>query len=129
MSRFRSYLTALVMVATVTLPPSALSAREAKLDLTGTWQLMVKTGAIPTAAMLTLKQQGDSLTGLYNSFDLGKAKLTGNYKAEKFHFSFEAKVVGTVVPATFTGIVENDSAMSGAVNISGKAGTFTGKRQ
>ena len=60
MSRFRSYLTAFVMTATVSLLPIAVSAQEGKVDLTGKWQLSVKTSAGTGAPTLTLKQHGDS---------------------------------------------------------------------
>ncbi|MES2180374.1 MAG: hypothetical protein V4550_21155 [Gemmatimonadota bacterium] len=129
MSRFRSYLTALVMTASVSLLPNIAGAQEGKVDLTGKWQLAVKTSAGTGTPTLTLTQQGDSLTGHYSSAVLGESDLAGTFKAGKINFSFKAAIQGTSVAVTYTGAVEADGTLKGEIDIGGQAtGTFTAKR-
>ncbi len=102
-----------------------------EVDVTGTWIFDVTTedggGGTPT---VTLKQEGDQLTGHYSSDQLGEADLAGTVKGREITFSFEADVQGFELEVTYTGTVEGDNAMSGTMSLADLGGgTFTGKRQ
>ena len=131
MSRLRSYLTVAVIAAAAALLPGTLSAQnEGKIDLTGKWLFNVTTDAGTGTPTVTLKQQGDSLTGHYSSQTLGEADLKGGIKDRKFTFSFQANVQGTNLLVTYSGNVEGPDALRGTVNLGGQAsGTFTAKKQ
>jgi hypothetical protein len=101
-----------------------------KVDVTGTWIFDVTTDAGTGTPTVTLKQDGDKLTGHYSSGNLGEADLTGTVKGTDVRFSFTAEVQGTSLPVNYRGTVENNSSMKGTLTISGLGeGTFTGKKK
>jgi hypothetical protein len=126
----RVRLTPLVMALAIALLPATSGAQEKKVDLTGKWLFSVTTDAGTGTPTVTLKQQGDSLTGHYSSQALGEANVKGTIKADKIVFSFTADVQGTALVVTYAGTVEGSDAMKGTVNLGGMgSGTFTAKRQ
>lgn len=106
------------------------AAQAAKIDVTGKWAFTVQTDAGTGSPTVTLKQDGEKLTGHYSSATLGEADLTGSVKGQDIKFSFTADAQGTSLSVTYTGTIENKDAMKGSVDLSGLAtGTFTAKRQ
>jgi hypothetical protein len=98
-------------------------------DVSGKWSFTVTTDAGTGTPTVTLKQQGDSLTGHYSSQLLGERALKGSVKGNTITFTFAADAQGTAFTVTYAGTVEG-SAMKGTVDLGGAAsGTFTAKRQ
>jgi hypothetical protein len=103
---------------------------DAKIDVTGKWLFSVTTDAGTGTPTVTLKQQGDSLSGHYSSQALGEADLKGTVKERKISFNFRVEIQGTALTVTYVGTVESKDAMKGTIDIGGAAtGTFTAKRQ
>ena len=126
----RALLTAALAVSTTALVPSTAAAQEKAVDVSGKWLFSVTTDAGTGTPTVTLKQQGDSLTGHYSSQLLGEAALKGTIKEQKFSFSFRTEVQGTAIEVTYSGTVENKDSLKGTVDLGGAAtGTFTAKRQ
>lgn len=130
MVRFRTFLsTALFVLAAAVVPAAVLAQTETKIDLTGKWLFSVTTSAGTGTPTVTLKQQGDSLTGHYSSQTLGEADLKGIVKDKKITFTFRVELQGTPLVVNYTGTVESNDAMKGLVDIGGAAsGSFTAKR-
>jgi hypothetical protein len=79
---------------------------------------------------VTLKQDGEKLTGHYSSATLGEADLTGSVKEKEIKFSFSADAQGTALQVSYTGTIEDKDSLKGTVDLGGLAqGTFTAKRQ
>lgn len=131
MSRIRAFLTAVLMTATIALVPMRVGAQAGgKIDVTGKWLFSVTTDAGTGTPTVTLKQQGDTLTGHYSSQVLGEADLKGMVKDRKITFSFKADVQGTSLTVSYTGTVESNDSLKGTVDLGGMGtGTFTAKRQ
>ena len=127
--------TSLLKVAAVTLTvlSLALAARaagQAAVDLTGKWLFTVQTSAGNGTPTVTLKQDGEKLTGHYSSAQLGEAELAGTVKGNDVKFTFGTDVQGVHIDVAYTGTIENKDAMKGQVTLSGLGeGTFTAKRQ
>ena len=103
---------------------------QTKVDVTGKWAFTVETGAGSGTPTVTLKQDGEKLTGHYSSATLGEADLTGTVKGNNIEFKFAADAQGTALNVTYTGTIENKDAMKGKVDLGGLAeGTFTAKKQ
>jgi hypothetical protein len=102
-----------------------------KVDVTGSWDLEVKTEAGGTTTpSVTLKQDGEKLTGHYTSATLGDADVTGTVKGSDVSFNFSGSVQGTSIAVTYTGTVESNSSMKGKISLGGLGdGTFTGKKK
>ncbi len=102
------------------------AAQAAKVDLTGKWLFTVTTDAGTGEPTVTLKQDGEKLTGDYSSQVLGDAALTGSVKGQQISFAFTTNGI----EVKYTGTVENKDALKGTVDLGGLAsGTFTAKRQ
>ena len=128
MRTFRSFrfASALAFAALLSLGVAA----QGKVDVTGKWAFSVTTDAGTGEPTVTLKQDGEKLTGHYSSATLGEADLTGTIKGQTLEFKFDADLQGTAVPVTYKGTVEGKDAMKGTLDIAGMAsGTFTAKRQ
>jgi hypothetical protein len=105
------------------------AAQAAKVDLTGKWTFNVQTDAGSGTPTMTIKQDGEKLTGHYSG-QLGEADFTGSVKGSDFSFSFAVDAQGTKLDVTYKGTIENKDAVKGTVSIAGLGeGTFTGKRQ
>jgi len=122
---------AIAVAASIVMAGAATGAlAQAKIDLTGKWLFTVETSAGTGTPTVTLKQDGDKLTGHYSSQTLGEADLTGTVKGQSVNFAFEGNVQGTAVPVTYAATLESKDAMKGTIDIGGAvSGTFTGKRQ
>jgi hypothetical protein len=115
-----------IVAASVAAPP----AQSSKIDVTGKWTFTVQTDAGAGTPTVTLKQDGEKLTGHYSSQNLGEADLTGSVKGQEIKFTFNADAQGTSLTVTYTGTIENKDSMKGSVDLGGMAqGTFTAKRQ
>jgi hypothetical protein len=102
----------------------------AKVDTTGKWVFTVQTDAGSGTPAVTLKQEGEKLTGHYSSQNFGEVDLTGTVKGQEIKFSFTSDVQGTQLQVNYSGTIENKDSMKGTVDIGGLAqGTFTAKRQ
>ncbi len=98
-------------------------------DVSGTWALELKTAGGGGTPTVTLKQDGDKLTGQYTSQMIGEAPVTGSIKGSDFTFQFSASVQGTTLQVVYTGTLDG-STMKGTVKLGDMGeGTFTGKRK
>ena len=111
--------------------PHVVSAQGAKVDLTGAWAFATQTDAGPGAPTVTLKQDGEKLTGHYSSATLGEADLTGTVKGCEFTFNFSANLQGQEVAVAYKGTIESATALEGTLDLAGGAasGTFTAKKK
>jgi hypothetical protein len=122
--------TILVAVVMLSAPMRGAAQQSAKVDLTGKWAFSVQTDGGTGTPTVTLKQDGEKLTGHYSSTTLGEADLTGTVKGQQIDFAFTANLQGTSLEVKYTGTIENKDALKGTVDIGGLAqGTFTAKRQ
>lgn len=108
----------------------AQAGQSGKVDVTGTWAFDVNTDAGSGTPTVTLKQDGEKLTGHYSSTNLGEADLTGTVKGKEINFQFNTELQGTSLLVTYSGTVESATSMSGKMSIAGAAGgTFTAKKK
>jgi hypothetical protein len=119
----------IAMSAIALLCASFASAGQAKVDLTGKWLFNVETGAGSGTPTITLKQDGEKLTGHYSG-QLGEADVTGTAKGNDVQLKFTVDVQGTALNCIYTGGVDAKDSMKGKVEIVGLGeGTFTAKKQ
>jgi hypothetical protein len=115
-------------VVAVLVAVSAWAGQAAKIDVTGKWLFNVETAAGSGTPTITLKQDGEKLTGHYTG-TFGEADLTGTVKGADISFAFTVDAQGTALKETYTGTVDKDT-MKGKLVIEGFGeGTFTGKKQ
>jgi hypothetical protein len=121
----------ILLAMAVTLPAraQATGAQEKPADVAGTWAITVEIGGNTGTPTLTLKQDGETLTGTYSSQVFGEQKVTGSIKGNSITFGFSASLEGTNVKVTYTGTVDK-ATMKGKVTLGELGeGTFTAKKQ
>lgn len=120
---------ALVLAAVaLLLTGSAAALAQAKFDIAGTWIFDVVTdqgGGTPT---ISLKVDGEKITGHISSMTFGEQDLTGTLKGQALEFKFGAADAGEI---TYKGTVETADAIKGTMDAPGAqlTGTFTAKRK
>ena len=131
MKRLATGLAAAAAVAIIVLNVlSAIAAAQgAKVDLTGKWAFSVQTDAGTGTPAVTMKQDGEKLTGHYTG-QLGDTDFTGSVKGSDFSFAFSSDLQGTKLDVTYKGTIVSKDELKGSVSIAGLGeGTFTAKRQ
>jgi len=121
----------LLLAAVLTVPARALSrdgGQDKPADVAGTWAITVETQAGSGTPTVTLKQDGEKLTGTYSSQVFGEQKVTGSIKGNAITFGFTGAVEGTSITVTYTGTVDK-TTMKGKVTLGELGeGTFTAKK-
>src|SRR5712692_4623965 len=95
----------MAFAAAVVIGAAALAAQAAKTDVTGKWVFAVETSAGSGAPTMTLKQEGEKLTGHYSG-QLGEADLTGTVKGTDVSIKFTVDAQGNMLDCIYTGTVE-----------------------
>jgi hypothetical protein len=120
-----------LVAAAIALPLRGLAggARQDKpADVAGTWVITVEIGGNTGTPTVTLKQDGETLTGTYSSQVFGEQKVTGTVKGNAISFEFTASLEGNAVKVTYAGTVDK-ATMKGKVSLGELGeGTFTAKR-
>jgi hypothetical protein len=123
MKHMRSWIAAAAVVASVT----AVSATAQRLlvDVTGKWTFAVVTENGTGTPTVVLKQEGEKLTGTYESARMGLRPIEGTVKKDSINFALK----GGEVELRFIGIVVDKDNMKGNVDMAGQgSATFTGTR-
>ena len=101
----------------------------ARHDLTGTWDFEVVTENGTGTPTVKLKQEGDKLTGTYESRMMGVRALTGVVKGDSIVFALAPVGEATVV-MTYAGRIVDADHLEGTVDFGGMGGaTFKGMRK
>jgi hypothetical protein len=108
----------------------SVRAAQAPVDLTGKWLFTVQTSAGNGTPTVTLKQEGDKLSGHYSSAQLGEVELAGTVKGNEMKFTFGTEVQGVHLDVVYTGTIESKDSLKGTMKLGDVGdGTFTAKRQ
>src|ERR687897_2979910 len=107
----------LTVVAIVFVASSYASAQGQKLNITGKWVFEVQTDAGTGTPTVTIKQEGEKVSGHYSSQTLGEADFTGTLKGQALTFNFQADLQGTAVPVTYVATVDINSSMKCTIDI------------
>ena len=120
---------ALVVAAAITAAPAGAARQDKPADVAGTWAITVETPGGTGNPSVTLKQDGENLTGTYSSQVFGEQKVTGTIKGNAIRFSFTGTIEGNTLTVTYSGTVEKDT-MKGKVTLGDLGeGTWTAKKQ
>jgi hypothetical protein len=117
------------MCALAALPAAIEPPQDKPQDVAGAWALTVETAQGTGSPSVTLKQDGEKLTGTYSSQVFGEQPVTGTIKGNAITFAFTGTVEGQSFTVTYSGTVEKDT-MKGKVTLGDLGeGTFTGKKK
>jgi hypothetical protein len=88
-------------------------------DVSGTWQVTVETSQGTGTPTVTFQQQGEKLTGTFNSQILGEVKLAGSVKGNFIEFAFEGDAGGQTLKVSYKGTIESPTTMKGTAVYAG----------
>jgi len=94
---------------------SVVQAEPAKVD--GRWNVLLQLETITGHPVLTLKQDGEKLTGTYEG-RYGPSALQGEVKENRIAFAVTFSAEGTTTTGVFQGTVEGET-MGGTVEFEG----------
>ncbi len=97
------------------------------INTAGTWSLTVKSPGGELPVTLTLKQDGDALSGEITSAQLGASPITGRLSGNAVNFTFSLNMQGQQAPATVQCTVDGNS-IRGSISLAGQSYDFTGTR-
>jgi hypothetical protein len=121
-----SRLAVLAFAASIVLAGSAL-AQPAPVTVAGDWDVTVQSPQGTTNVLVTLKQDGEKVDGLFKS-PLGELPFTGTLVGSEMKFTFQFPVDGQPLAITMTGKVDGD-AIAGKADFGGFAeGDWSAKR-
>ena len=113
----------LVLLALLVIP--GLTAEPAKVA--GKWNISMELSSITGHPVITLKQDGEKLTGTYEG-RYGESALTGTIKEKDISFTVTIVAEGMQTQGVFTGKVEGET-MGGDVSFEGAGdGTWSAVR-
>jgi hypothetical protein len=93
----------------------------------GKWNVTMQLESITGHPVITLKQDGEKLTGTYEG-RYGPSELKGSIKEKEIEFSVAFVAEGTRTEGAFAGTVDGDT-MSGSVEFEGAGeGTWSATR-
>jgi hypothetical protein len=102
------------------------AGQAAKVNVTGAWVFTVTSEAGTTNPAVTLKQDGEKITGHYSSQLFGEAELAGTVKGQSIAFIVSAEIQGMKIELKYDGTVESNTSMKGTLSAGDLGGgTFT----
>ncbi len=113
------FATAWILLLWVTPFSAGLPARTEAIDVTGAWDLTVESQEGTSHPSITLKQDGERITGTYEGKIGGS--LEGTIKGNQINFSLNLKFQDSSYTVTYSGTVTKNS-MKGSVRF-GNTGT------
>ena len=123
MNRFRSVIASAVVIVAVT--AAAATAQRTLVDVTGKWTFSVVTENGTGTPAVIFKQDGEKLTGTYESARMGLRSIEGTVKKDSIAFALK----GGEVELRFIGTITDKDTMKGVVDLAGQgSATFTGTR-
>ena len=113
----------LVLLLTMIFSPAAALAA----DVNGTWDLSVTTSQGTFTPAVSIRQDGEKLSGTYRG-RMGESALTGTLKGNEIQFSVILKFKDQDFTVTYSGTVDGNT-MSGKVQfVEGAPGSWSGRR-
>jgi hypothetical protein len=119
-------MTLLTRLLTIGVFAAAISAEPAKVA--GKWNVTLQLESITGHPVILVKQDGEKLTGTYESARYGQSALKGSIKDKEIEFSVAFVAEGMQTQGVFGGTVDGDT-MSGNCSFEGAGdGTWSASR-
>jgi len=115
-------------VVILVLSAASLPARLGAADVTGTWEMEVKSQEGTAHPTITLRQEGERITGTYQG-KIGQSGLEGTVRGSDIGFAVNLKFQDVSYTVTYTGTVSGDQ-MEGTARFGDAAtGKWSAKRK
>lgn len=99
-------------------------------DVTGKWSVAVDVQGQTMMSLLTLKQEGEALSGTLEGDQIGSRAIAGTVKGDTIRFAFNIDMGGQVMDIRAAGVLSDKDNMTGQLEIAGMGNAgFVAKRQ
>ena len=106
----------------------SIAPLRAQADVTGTWDLTVRTQQGTATPSVTFVQSGESLSGTYHG-RMGDSKVEGTVRGSDIQFTVTLRFQDQAHVISYSGTVTGD-AMKGTVQFGDRgSGTWSGQRR
>jgi hypothetical protein len=117
-----------ILLLALVLSATWLPAKPGAADVTGTWEMEVKSQEGTAHPTITLRQEGEKVTGTYQG-KIGESALEGTVRGSDIRFAVNLKFQDVSYTVTYTGTVSGDH-MEGATRFGDAgSGTWSAKRK
>lgn len=106
----------------------AVTSSTSQINVTGTWDLRVETQEGIATPSITLRQNGEKITGTYSG-EMGKVALDGTLKEDNIQFVVRLKFQDIPFVITYSGRVKGDTMQGTARFSDSVSGKWTGMRR
>jgi hypothetical protein len=98
-------------------------------DVSGRWNVQVNAQGQAMASSLVLQQDGDSITGRFQS-DLGETPVRGSVRGDTVFFGMSLNMGGQALDVWGRGVLQNEDEMRGQLDVMGGMASlpFTARR-
>ena len=128
MKRLRKHIIATITIFAAAFMLAVMTAGAQTANVAGNWKLTLETPNGAASPSLVLKQDGEKLTGTYESARYGQSELKGSIKEKEIEFSVSFVAEGMQTQGVFGGTVDGDT-MSGNCSFEGAGdGTWSASR-
>jgi ABC-type sugar transport system substrate-binding protein len=123
----RLAVTAALLLAATT----AAAAQRFLSDITGKWKVAVSMGGNTSESFLTVKQSGDTLSGVIETEQAGSRPIVGTVSKDTVRFEFAIDMQGTALEIRAGGLLKDNDSIEGEFVLPNGMGSFpfTAKRQ
>jgi hypothetical protein len=97
-------------------------------DVAGTWNVDGDVVGNPVKFTTVWTQDGETLSGTA-TLEGKEIPVSGSVKENAVTFEFDTEHEGTTYHMVFTGTLDDDGGLKGAIAVAGVEGTFTAKKQ
>ena len=116
----KHFITAVAVVLAAVVIPAA--------DVSGTWSVQGDVVGNPVNFVLTLKQEGEKLSG-QAALQGQSLPVVGTVEDKTVKFEFDVEHGGQTYTNVFTGTLKDGGVIDGTIAVGGVEGTFTAKKQ
>lgn len=125
----KSRIAGLSLAIALTLSATVAAAQRIFADFNGPWNVTVQGPQGPMNSVLTIKQHGDTLSGVFES-ELGTAPINGMAKGDSIKFVFALDAGGQQMSLQATAALKDKDNLNGVIEAAGMGGfPFTATRK
>ena len=110
---------ALLLAAT-----TAAAAQRFLADVSGKWKVAITMNGSASESLVTLKQSGDTLSGVIESQQVGSRPLTGMVTGDTVRFQFSIDMQGSALEIRVGGLLKDKDSMEGEFVLPNGMGSF-----
>ncbi len=113
-----------LVAAALLLAATTAVAQRHFADVSGKWRVGVAMGDRTSESLLTIKQVGDTLSGVIETEQAGSRPVDGMVKGDTVRFDFTIELQGNMLAIHADGVLKDKDNLSGQMSLPNGMGQF-----